>query len=468
MTVGTEPRPASQPVRPRGVPKFVTGSIPRHILVMTGTGALGLVAIFVGDLANILFLSMLGDLDVVAAVGYASSILFLTISIGIGLGIGATAVIAPALGAGRRTRARRLTASAHAVTAIGSAVIAIAVMIATPVLLTVFGATGRTHDLAARYLMIMVPFLVPLALAMTSSAVLRSVGDARRSMHVTLTGAIVNSLLDPVFIFVLGLGIEGAAIASAIARIVIMGVGFYGVVRVHRLMGRVKLATLPADARAIAAVALPAIATNVATPAANAYITAAISHYGDDAVAGFAIVGRIMPVAFGAIYALSGSISPIIGQNYGAGDRARMQATVWWSAVVTVAFTLAAWLLLAIAAAPLVALFKAHGQAADLVLLFCRWLAPLFAFLGLLFVANAVFNTLGHAHYATAFNWGRATLGTVPFVIVGGRIAGAEGVLAAMMLGAVPFGLAALWVSFRLTMNMERSSGRPGGQPRGH
>ena len=74
-------------------PKFVTGSILRHILEMTGAGAIGLMAIFVGDLANIYFLSRSGDDAVVAAVGYASSILFFSTSIGIGLSIAAMALI---------------------------------------------------------------------------------------------------------------------------------------------------------------------------------------------------------------------------------------------------------------------------------------------------------------------------------------------------------------------------------------
>ena len=86
----------------------------RHLLVMTGTGALGLVAIFIGDLANIYFLSLLEERQaLVAAVGYGSSVLMLTIGIGIGLAIAATALVSPSLGAGHTVRARRLSANAH-------------------------------------------------------------------------------------------------------------------------------------------------------------------------------------------------------------------------------------------------------------------------------------------------------------------------------------------------------------------
>ncbi|MBN9290586.1 MAG: MATE family efflux transporter, partial [Hyphomicrobium denitrificans] len=140
-------------------PRFVTGSLLRHILAMTGAGALGLMAIFVGDLANIYFLSRLNDEAVVAAVGYASSILFFATSVGIGLSIAATSLVAPALGAGRRMRARRLATNAHLLSLIASVAITLALWFAIEPLLELIGARGRTLDLAALYLRILVPTL---------------------------------------------------------------------------------------------------------------------------------------------------------------------------------------------------------------------------------------------------------------------------------------------------------------------
>lgn len=417
----TRTRDRGRPRRgPAQSPKFVTGSLLRHLLIMTGTGALGLVAIFIGDLANIYFLSLLDEREaLVAAVGYGSTILMLTIGIGIGLAIAATALVSPALGAGRRVRARRLSANAHLWTFVVSCVLAVVVFLSIGDLLDLLGATGRTRDLAVAYLQITVPALPPLALGMTSSAVLRSVGDARRAMNVTLFGAMTNVVLDPIFIFGLDMGIHGAAWASALSRIAVMAVGFYGVVKIHDLMGRPKLATFLADGRPLAAIAIPAVATNLATPAANAYITAVISGHGDSAVAGWTIIGRIMPVAFGTVFALSGVVGPIVGQNYGARHKSRMRDTLRLALWVTAAFTLGAWILLAAAAPLIVSQFRADGETADLILLFCRWLAPLYFFLGALFVSNAVFNTLGRAYISTGLNWGRATIGTIPFVLAG-------------------------------------------------
>jgi Na+-driven multidrug efflux pump len=220
-----------------------------------------------------------------------------------------------------------------------------------------------------------------------------------------------------------------------------------------------QLRGLLADAREVARIAIPAILANVATPAGNAYVTAVVSPFGDSAVAGWAIVGRITPVAFGAIYALSGSVGPILGQNLGANAFDRARRTLMDALLVTAGYTAAAWLVLAVFAGLLVQAFQASGEAAVLIVLFCRWLAPLFVFLGALFVANAAFNTLGLAHYSTLFNWGRATLGTVPFVEAGARLFDAGGALAGNMLGGVAFGVLAMLVCYRHIDALAASSG---------
>ena len=448
-------------------PKFVTGSMLRHILVLTGTGAAGLMAIFLGDLANILFLSWVGDDSVIAAVGYASSILFLTISMGIGLSIAATSLVSPALGARRRMRARRLSLNAHVLTFVMASLLSLVIWLLIPQLLQLLGATGRAYELATVYLMILVPALPPLAVAMTSASVLRSVGDARRAMNVTLIGAPVNTLLDAILILGLGLGIQGAAIASALARLVMMAVGLYGVIWVHDLWGRLRVRTVIADARAHIAVAGPAVLTNIATPFANAYVTRAMAPFGDSAVAGWAIVGRVIPVAFGAIFALSAIVGPIIGQNYGAAAFDRVRAALTQSLLVTAAFTGIAWAILAALAWPIAGAFDATGETADLIVFFCRRLAPMFLFLGALFVANAAFNTLGRPHYSTALNWGRATFGTVPFVQAGAILGGAAGVLAGSLLGGLIFGILAVCLAYRWVDQLAAENARINATPAG-
>ena len=118
--------------------------------------------------------------------------------------------------------------------------------------------------------------------------------------------------------------------------------------------------------------------------------------------------------------------------------------------------------LLAALAHPIAAAFDAHGEPAELIIFYCRFLPPLFVFLGALFVANAAFNTLGRPHLSAALNWGRATLGTVPFVIVGGYLAGARGVLTGSMTGGLVFGVLAVWLAYRWVAKLAAAGLRAG------
>ena len=253
-----------------------------------------------------------------AAVGYAGSILFFTTSICIGLAIAMGALVARAVGAREVERAKRYVVHASLFALAVTLPLAGLVWLAIPDLLRLVGAEARALELAASYLRIIVPSMPVLALAMASGGVLRAVGAARLAMSATLAGGLVNAVLDPILIFGLELGVAGAAWASVAARATVFLVGAYGVILKADMLGRFKARLFGRDAARIAAIAGPAVLTNVATPVGNAYVTASMAAFGDDAVAGFSIVGRIIPVAFGVVFAPSGAVGPVIGQNFGA------------------------------------------------------------------------------------------------------------------------------------------------------
>ncbi len=440
-----------------GQAKFLSGSTMRHIVVMTASASAGLFAIFAADFINIFYLNQLGQVEVAAAAGYATTLFFFLISFGIGLSIAATALIAPALGANDMARAKRLTWNVHIFTFAATLFVAALLWPFLGSFTAILGATGKTQELAVTYLQIVVPSTAFLTTGMVSAAVLRSVGDARRSMWVTLFGAIATMILDPIFIFGFGLGIEGAAIASSIARFVLMMTGIYGVRNVHNMLSPDTSGSFWADTRALGAVAIPAVITNVASPFANAYVTGAIAPFGDEAISGWTIVSRLIPVAFVGIFALTGSVAPIIGQNLGARNFTRVRSALNNALLFTAIYTSVVWLILAISYSEVATLMKAQGQARELMRFFCLWLTPLFGFMGVLFIANAGFNNLGRPQFAAYLNWGRATIGTIPLVMIGATYS-AKGVLLAQMLGAIGFGLLAIFLCFRYVDRLERKN----------
>ena len=450
-------------VKPRAV--FTEGSTMRHVAVMTATGSVGLMAIFFVDLLSLLYVSRLGDQSLKAAVGYSSQVLFLAMSINIGLTIAVTATVSRALGAGDRPKARRLAASGLAISAIVATIIAAALLgLRGQILEHALHAHGRAGEVAYQFLAITLPANVPMALGMCLSGVLRATGDARRAMYVTLAGGFVTAFTDPLLIFGFGLGVYGAAWATVISRLVFLGVGAYGAIHIHHLVGRPEWRSIWRDLRPLMGIGLPSILANLATPVAAVYITRVISDFGEAAVAATATTDRVIPVAFGVIFALTGAVGPILGQNLGAKLMHRVRGALTDSFLLSVGYVLVAWAVLFIVSPWINWAFDASGENARLVTFFCTYGVSAWVFITCLFVANTAFNNLGFPLLATAFNWGRATLGTIPFVTIGAKLGGSEhGVEGAMLgvaTGAAIFGLsavvAAYWVTGRLAKRIER------------
>ncbi|HEX8664339.1 MAG TPA: MATE family efflux transporter, partial [Beijerinckiaceae bacterium] len=318
----------------------------RHVAVMTGTGSVGLVAVFAVDLLSLLYVSWLGDPALTAGVGLATIVLFFAVSINVGLMIAVGALVSRSLGAGERDRARRLAASACAHMVVAGLAVTLVLLPLLPWLLGLLGANPDTAAVAKRFLWITLPSNFLMALGMGFSGILRAVGDARRSMYVTLAGGIVTAALDPLLIFGLGLGTDGAAIATVVSRMVFVAVGFRGAVLVHRLVARPRLEEVLRDARPLYAIAGPAVLTNVATPIAGGFVTGVVARFGETAIAASATIDRLVPVAFGGLFALSGAIGPILGQNWGAGRFDRMRRTLRDGIVFTALYVGAVWALL--------------------------------------------------------------------------------------------------------------------------
>jgi putative MATE family efflux protein len=439
------------PKKPRSrEAKFTTGSTMRHVVVMTLTGSVGLMSIFLVDFADMYFLSLLGEAEIAGAIGFSGAIIFINLSICIGLTITITALVARHLGAGEEEKAKRLAASTLLFSFLFTFVLAIILSIVTTPILTGLGANGDALVFAESYIRIIIPSFPILGVGICLTGVLRALGDAKRAMFVTLTGGIVNAVLDPIFIFGAGLGVEGAAIASVCARLAILLVGIYSVHHVHGFLIAPSFRGLKRDLRSILQIALPAMATQVATPIGNAYVTFAMAAFGPGAVAALAIISRIVPLAFGVMFSLSGALGPIIGQNFGAGRIDRVHQSYADAMKFSAVYVLMTAIILFFTQHFIGRIFNASPQASELIEFFCTWIGITWIFSGFLYVSNAAFNNLGKPHFSAIFNWGKATLGTVPLVIVGAAIFDAPGILAGQAIGQILFGLAAFITARKL------------------
>lgn len=425
----------------------------RHVTVSSFTASIGLMAIYAVDLIDLIFISMLGYEEMAAAAGYASALMFFTSSINIGLSVAAGVLVSRSIGEDDELEAREYATSTAMLVMLTGLLIPLILLINVEFFVGLLGATGQVAELAATYLWIVVPFTWVSGLSMVTVAALRCYGEIRLAMYPALFGALTNAVLDPIFIFALGMGLPGAAWATVAARFVTLALALYPALRKHEAFVTPNLRLLWRDLQTVMHFASRAVLANVATPIGTAIVTREMSKFGAEAVAGMAVIGRITPVAFSVIWALAGAIGPIIGQNFGAGHLDRVKRAYLDAITFVAVFVLFVTLILFSLRGPIADLFNAQNLTRELIYLYCFPVALSAFFSGSVFVASASFNTLGRPSYSTWLSWGQHTLGTWPFVIVGGMIMGAQGVLIGQALGSIIFATIAIWLGWRLIKN---------------
>ena len=438
--------------------RFTTGSPLKHVTVMAFTASIGLMAIFAVDFIDMIFISMLGNAALAAAIGYAGTVLFFTTSIAIGFSIAAGALVSRALGSSDTTAAQEHATTVMVVGVVTAFITLAIVFYFRSMLLQLLGAADETLRLSMSFLNIVLPSMPVMMGAMIASALLRAYGDAKLPMYATLAAGAVNAVMDPILIFGLGLGLDGAAIATVMARITMLIVALYPAIKRYKAFAAVKVQNLKRDTSAVASIATPAVLANIATPFGSAIVTRELTKYGTDAVAGMAIIGRLIPVAFAVLFALSGAIGPIIGQNSGAGLHDRVKESFRDGILFAFVYVVVVAAVLYLLRDAIVSGFDATGETATLIMLFCGPLALTYFFSGYIFVGNAAFNNLGRPFYSTIINWGRATLGTWPLVMAGGALAGASGVLMGQAAGGVLFAAISWWLSRGVINNPQQST----------
>ncbi len=452
----TTPDPIAQN---RPASKYLSGSLWWHVVQSAVAGSVGLLALFASDFVDIYFIGMLGGKYLVAAVGYAATVTFFSTSLVIGLAIGTGVLVGKNLGAGNVAEASRVATSSVVIAFILCTVLAVGIAWWAPHLMTALGAQGETAMLAVYFLRILLISLPMMAVAVVGSAILRAQGAPSQAAMVTLTGAIINTIMDPLLMFGFGMGFAGAAVATVLSQAGMMIIAL-------RTIGRSELRlTLPnvphrwvalreqlsRHIKPLSAFALPAILANLATPVGNAYLTRTMSEFGNDAVAGFAIIGRLTPIAFAFVFAMSGAIGPIVAHNVGGKRYDRvyktMLASYQLSAIYTVFVSILLWLLLPV----ILRMFPVSASGNALIRLFCGPLALFWMFNAWLFCANAGFNNLSKPLYSTILNWVRQTVFVIPFTMVATHYWQAAGVLIGPALGGAILGTFAMVLSLRLS-----------------
>lgn len=448
------PRP-SDPVRPAPQARFLTGSTLRHVVVMSIAGSLGLSFLFLIDFLALFWVGQYDDARMVAAVGFAFSIQFFPASMNIGMMIATVALFARALGGGNIDRARRIaTLGILSGTAVQIVFSALLWWFRIP-LLEISGASGATLEMAADFLAVSLCGMPLMVAGMTMAAVVRATGDAVRSTLVTALAAAVALVVDPLTILYLELGVTGAGLSVVVTRGVMTLLGCYYLLVTHRMAAAPRRDDVANHLKPWMLIAIPSVLTQCSTPFGNWVLMRAMATFGDDATAGLSVVLRLIVLVFAGIFALSGAIGGILGQNYGGGRLDRVARAYRDAVLYCILYTLVAWVVLAIGSDALARGFGLRGEGAEVMYAFTHYVTPALVFTGALFVANAAFNNLGRPIYATLANWLRDGIVTYPLAVALGAVWGASGVMLGYAAAAVLTGGIGAWIGWRYVLGLQ-------------
>lgn len=432
--------------------KLTEGSVGRHLLEMALPVLLGITTMMGQAFIDAYFLGQVGD-RALAAHAFSFPILMIVTSVAIGMGAGTSSVVARAIGANDMRRARRLATDSLLLSFLITAAFCVLGVLTINPLFRVLGAPEDMIPMIRSFMLILysgVPFVV---VGMVGMASMRATGDTRLPSTLMIMGAVLNVILDPIFIFGLGplpaLGLNGAAMAALIAR----GLIFLGAI--YLLRGRLNMVSFnkpdPVEMRKswrdILHVGIPAAGTNAIVPIATAIITALIAGYGPEAVAGFGVASRIESLVLVMFYALSAVIGPFVGQNLSVGNPSRILEAMRLSMLFCVVAGLLVAALLALSANALPSIFSDNESVIGVARLFL-WIAPIgYAGYGLVMTINATFNGLGKPMPGVVVSLMRTILLYVPLALLGRHYYGIAGIFAAYAVANVITGFVAYaWI----------------------
>ncbi len=307
-------------------------------------------------------------------------------------------------------------------------------LIQKPVLY-LFGASDATYPYAREYITIYLSGSLPVMLTLGLNPFLNAQGFTRTGMMTVLIGAVCNIVLDPLFIFVFGMGVRGAAIATVISQtvsavwVIAFLLGKKNLIRVRkrflRLQGDVSMR--------IMGLGVSTFIMNLTEAAISAVFNASLSRFGGDIyVTVMTVATSVSQLVFMPLSGFAQGAQPVTGYNYGAREYGRVKQCFWFLVKASVAYAVLAWLVLMIFPRQLIGIFNNDPTLMETAIPMFRVFFCMNFIMSLQMSAQNTFVAMGEAKKATFFALYRKVLLLIPLILILPRIGfGITGVFAA-------------------------------------
>ncbi|MBN2021351.1 MAG: MATE family efflux transporter [Pirellulales bacterium] len=411
------------------------GSIPRLLRAFSAPAIVGMVAQAIYNLVDRVFVGQaVGPLGI-AGVTVAFPFMLVVMAFGMLVGLGAAALVSIRLGQQRRDDAERVLGNAMTLlVAVSFLLTGLGLAVLDPLLRT-SGATARILPFGREYLQIVAAGSIFQMIGFGLNAVIRGEGNPWIAMYTMLLGALVNTILDPIFLFGFGWGMRGAAAATVIAQ----AVSALWVLR-HFLGKRSVVALRARNLRlqwpicsAIIAIGSPMFAMQLIASVINVMLNNQLGAYGGDlAVSTMGIVHAVTFFVAMPVFGINQGAQPIIGYNYGAEEFGRVKRTLLLAILAATAITTAGFLLVVLLPDRIVWLFSPKDQALARAGARALWICMLmWPIVGFQIVSASYFQAVGKPKQALFLSLSRQVLLLIPAVLLLPRWWGVDGIWAA-------------------------------------
>lgn len=402
------------------------------------------------NLADTAFVGQLGN-SASGAVGIVFGFMAILQAIGFMFGQGSGSIISRTLGKKDVDEASRVASTAFFIALGAGAVIAIFSFIFMDPLVMVLGSTKTIAPYAKTY----ITFILFAAPFMTASFVLNNIlryeGKAMLGMIGLMTGAILNIICDPIFMFVLKFGIAGAGIATALSQTISFCILLSMFLR-KRTSCVLSIRKFTVDIRIILnimATGMPSLLRQGLGSLATVILNSCAGIYGDEAVAAMSIVSRINFFVFSFALGIGQGFQPVSGFNFGAKKYDRVRKAYWFTLALAEALMIIAMAIVLFNANDLLAVFRDDKRVVEIGLRALNLQCLSMIFLPPCMVTEMLLQSTGERLGASVLSSLRSGIFFIPAILLLSYVRGLAGIQEAQplanVLGFIPAVIYLVW-----------------------
>lgn len=412
---------------------FEKAPVPKAYFTMALPVVFSMVISLVYNMVDTYFIAGTGNTDLVAGVSLGAPVFTLMIALGDIFGLGGSSVISRMFGKKQDDDAKRMSVFCFYGAILCGILVIIIMMAFRPAILGILGADASTYKYASQYYTGIVLGAPLIILSFTPSNQLRTEGLANPSMIGSILGAVINMILDPIFISILGFGAGGAAAASVIGY-VFTDIYFTWIL----LKKSKKLSVNPKgfyitkeELKPIFTIGIPASITNLMQSFGIIMTNRFLLPYGNDKVASMGIVMKINMIAVLVLVGFAFGGQPLIGYNYGARNQKRLKEILSFCYKFECGLASVLAIILCVAARPLVGIFMYKPEIISIGMQMLRFQQIGMIFMAVVLVTTCTFQSAGKASGAFWLSVSRQGLIFAIVIFIASKTVGYTGVIAA-------------------------------------